>query len=166
MDNEGNIDLLTAFKRLLAENNSQQARLQEYVKIIESRDNKITMLQTLLTQANEYRSNTDSELKQLKELQHGISNIQQIVVSSGFMSAGRQERIMQTVSAEQRLQALNAEYGYLQLQIKDLQSQLLATNNRNLLLQQRTDRIAELESLLSKAKEEIGYWKARVNRQA
>lgn len=149
MDNSGNSDLLTAFKKLVAENKSQQSRLEEYTAIIRSRDNEIEMLQSMLSEANEQRSSTDNQLTELKELQRFLSNLQQQVSGNTFYPASNQQQTSNPVSAEQQLEALQQAHAQLKAQLSDLQTQLLDMNNRNLLLQQQASRIAELESLVA-----------------
>ena len=149
MDNSGSSDLLTAFKKLVAENKSQQSRLEEYTAIIRSRDNEIEMLQSMLSEANEQRSSTDNQLTELKELQRFLGNLQQQVSGNTYYSAGNQQQTGNPVSAEQQLEALQQAHAQLKAQLSDLQTQLLDMNNRNLLLQQQAGRIAELESLVA-----------------
>ena len=149
MDNSGSSDLLTAFKKLVAENKSQQSRLEEYTAIIRSRDSEIEMLQSMLSEANEQRSSTDNQLTELKELQRFLSNLQQQVSGNTFYPASNQQQTSNPVSAEQQLEALQQAHAQLKAQLSDLQTQLLEMNNRNLLLQQQASRIAELESLVA-----------------
>ncbi|MEJ7586973.1 MAG: hypothetical protein WKI04_05370 [Ferruginibacter sp.] len=156
MENNGNFDLSKSIKTLVAENNSQAARLEEYTNIVNSRDKEIEVLHTMLSEANEYRSTMDNQLKELKELRQDISDLQEQVSASVYSVTGRVEkRTYNTVSMEQQLQTLNQEYTFLQSQLADLQTHLLDVNNRNLLLQQQTSRISELESLLTNAEDEI-----------
>jgi hypothetical protein len=155
MDNTGDIDLLTAFKKLLAESKSKDARLEDYLKIIDSRDNEIEMLHTMLTEANEYRSTLDSQLKELRDLQQYLAGVQQQEAQSTYMVTGRQPQPVGSLSIERQFENLQLAYANLQAQLADLQSQLLDMNNRNLLLQQQASRIAELESLLAIAEGEL-----------
>ena len=157
MNNTDDINLLTAFKKLFAENKSLEIRLEEYAKIINSRDKEIAMLQTMLSEANEYRSSTDSRLKELKELQGYINNLKQQVAGSVYMATGRQQQAGASVSVERQLDDLKQDHADLQSQLTNLQMQLLDVNNRNLLLQQQNSRVAELESLLANAGQE-GDW--------
>jgi chromosome segregation ATPase len=163
MDNTHNNDLLTAFKNLLADNNSQAARLEECAKIIESRDKEIDMLQTMLSEADEYRSSLDIQLKELKDLQRYIDDLQQQAAGSAHLATGGKKQVGVAVSLELQLQNLRMEYTYLQSQLTDLQTQAQELNKRNLLLQQQTSRIAELESLLENAEQEISKRKGNTN---
>jgi predicted nucleic acid-binding Zn-ribbon protein len=163
MDNTGEIDLLAAFKKLLAENKSQQIRLEEYAEIINSRNNEIEMLQTMLLEANENRSSMDNQLNQLKELQRHINDLQQQSDISNYTAWGRQQQVGEKIAPERHLENLTIAYADLQSQLTNLQSQLQDITNRNLLLQQQTSRIASLESLLANAEKEIEETKQKDN---
>ena len=154
MDYKDDIDLTTAFKKLGAENKSLQARLEEYAIIINSRDREIDMLQKMLTEANEYRSSVDNELRELKELQQYLGNLQLQATIADYVVPGRQQRAGEKLSAERQLENLRIAYTDLQSQLTELQKQLLEMNSRNLQLQLQTSRIAELESRLANAEEE------------
>jgi len=149
MENSGNSDLLTAFKKLVAENKSQQSRLEEYTAIIRSRDSEIEMLQSMLSEANEQRSGMDNQLTELKEVKRFLGNLQQQVSMNTSYSTGNQQQAGNPVSAEQQLEAMQQAHAQLKAQLSDLQTQLADMNNRNLLLQQQASRIAELESLVA-----------------
>jgi chromosome segregation ATPase len=149
MDSTDNSDLLESFKKLLAENKSYESRLEDYSRIIYSRDNEIQMLQSMLSEANEYRSTIDEQVKELNELKRNLIDIQRQAATSTYMINGHQQRTMETVSPEMQLDNLKQDYAYLQLQLADLQAQILELNNRNLLLTLQSGRVAELESLLA-----------------
>lgn len=149
MDGTDNTDLLATFRKLVAENKSYEARLEDYARIIYSRDNEIQMLQSMLSEANEYRSTLDEQLKELKELKRNMIDLQRQAAGSTYMVTGKQQRLNENVSAEAQLENLKQDYAYLQSQLVDLQSQLIDVNNRNMMLTLQTSRVAELESLLA-----------------
>ena len=163
MDQTDNIDILAAFKKLLAESKSQEARLEDYAKIIYSRDNEIEMLQTMLNEANEYRSSIDAQVKELKDLQSYMNGLQLQASSSVYSVTGGKRSSSENVSIEQQFEKLQQEYAYLQTQLTDMQTQLLDANNRNTILQLNVSRIAEIESLLENAEEEIKELKQKAN---
>lgn len=154
MDNTGDIDLVTSFKKLLAEKMSLEARLEENLKIIDSRGNEIVMLHTMLSEANEYRSTLDTQVKELRDLQQYLSALQQQEAQSVYMITGRQLQAGDSVSMERQFENLQLAYTNLQSQLADLQLQLLDMNNRNLVLQQQVSRNSEMESLLAIAEAE------------
>ena len=140
MENSDDTDLVTAFKKILAENKSLQARQEESAAIIASRDNKIAMLQTMLSEADEYRSSTDNRLEQLDELQFYINDLKQQVAGTVYMAVGRQQQTgVNSAGVDQQLEELRKDYAALQSQLAGMQVQL----------QQQGSRVAELESLLA-----------------
>lgn len=133
----------------MAENRSQESRLSEYVSIIKSRDSEIEMLQSMLTEANEYRSSVDNQVIELKELQRYMNQLQQQATGAAFYGATNQRQSGDTPTAGQQLENLQQANARLKAEIADLQTQLLDINNRNLQLQQQVSRLAELESLVA-----------------
>jgi hypothetical protein len=148
MDQTNDINLLAAFKKLLAESKSQEARLEDYAKIIYNRDNEIAMLQAMLNEANENRSSMDEQVKKLKDLQSFMNDLQQQSLGAVYSVTGSKKSNLQNVSIEQQFKNLQQDYAYLQMQLTDMQIQLLDANNRNTILQLNASRVAELESLL------------------
>jgi chromosome segregation ATPase len=155
MEQTDHIDLVAAFKRLLAESKSQEAMLEDYAKIIYRRDTEIEMLQTMLTEASEYRSSVDVEVKELKDLQSYLNGVQQQAERSTYtVTGGKYQQITDNISIEQQFEQLKLAYSYLQTQLTDLQTQLMDVNSRNTILQQQIGRVAELESLLLNVEQE------------
>jgi len=155
MPNNDDIDILGEYKKLLALNMSLEARLDNYSQMIKERDNEIIMLQQMLTEANSYRSSLDNEVNELQQLQQGIAQLKQQAEESPYFGTSKHLRAGETVSVNQQLQNLKLQYTSLQVQLSEVQAQCLELNNRNLLLQQQTSRVSELESLLENAEEEI-----------
>jgi chromosome segregation ATPase len=161
METNGNINILSEYKRLLALNMSLEARLDDYSQMIKERDNEIIMLQQMLTEANSYRSSLDNEVNELQQLQQSIAQLKQQAEESPYAGTSRHLRAGAIVSVNQQLENLKLQYTSLQVQLSEVQAQCLELNNRNLLLQHNTSRIAELESLLENAEEEIKKLKSR-----
>ena len=159
MQDYSNIDILDEYKKLLALNKSYEGRLDEYAHILKGREEEIGMLQQMLTEATSYRSGLDSQVNELKELQQNIGLLKQQAEASSYIGTSKHLRLGETVSSQQQLESLQLQYTYLQTQLSDLQAQCLELNNRNLLLQLQGSRIAELESLLANAEEEIARLK-------
>ena len=161
METNGNINILSEYKKLLALNMSLEARLNDYSQMIKERDNEIIMLQQMLTEANSYRSSLDNEVNELQQLQQGIAQLKRQAEELPYAGTNKHLRTGETASVNQQLENLKLQYTSLQVQLSEVQAQCLELNNRNLLLQQNTSRIAELESLLENAEEEINKLKSR-----
>jgi len=154
MNSPDDIDLVVAYKKLLAENKSLEGRLADYGKIIESRDSEIDMLQNMLSEANEYRSTLDAQVKELKDLKQYMNELKQQADQTTYMASGMHQQAGDALSVERQFENLKLAYANLQAQLSALQMQLLDMNNRNLLLQQQTSRISELESILANVEAE------------
>ena len=107
------------------------------------------------------RPTQPSLVNELQQLQQGIAQLKQQAEESFYAGTSRHLRAGETVSMNQQLENLKLQYTSLQVQLSEVQAQCLELNNRNLLLQQNTSRIAELESLLENAEEEINKLKSR-----
>ena len=148
MDNIDDSELQNNYTKLLAENTSLEAMLQDYTGLIRSRNNEISMLQNMLTEAHADKSKADNQLKELKGLQGYINDLKQQVAGSVYMATGRQQLVVPGICVEQQLEELKKDYALLQSELTALQNQLQQVNNRNLQLQLKGSRVAELESLL------------------
>lgn len=149
MHNTEHSELLATFKTLVAENKSYESRLEEYARIINNRDNEIKMLQSMLSEANEYRSTLDREVKELKDLKHSISDIKRQSAHSTYMVTGKQQMAVDRINLEAQFDNLKRDYSLMQSEIADMQLQLLAVNSKNILLTLQATRVAELESVLA-----------------
>ena len=78
-------DLLGKFKQLVAENKSLTERLRECENIIAARENEIDMLNQLVSEASEMRSNIENQLQELKSLQDQIEQMKKFTENmAGF----------------------------------------------------------------------------------
>ena len=72
-------DVLGKFKQLVSENQSLAERLKECEKIIAARDNEIEMLNQLVCEASEMRSNIENQLLELKSLQEKMDEMKKFI---------------------------------------------------------------------------------------
>jgi len=72
-------DVLGKFKLLVSENQSLTERLKECEKIISARDNEIEMLNQLVSEASEMRSNVENQLLELKSLREQIEEMKKFI---------------------------------------------------------------------------------------
>ena len=152
------------YKSLLALNSSLATRLEEHAGVIRDRDKEITMLQSMLTESNAYRSNLDNQVYELQEVQQSIKQLQQQLEGTSYI--GTNTFTGTAISMDQQVGNLKFQYTYLQTQLNDLQKQLVELNKRNAVLQQQTSRIAELESLLQNATDEIAALQSKISNRA
>ena len=72
-------DILGKFKLLMSENQSLTERLKECEKIISARGIEIEMLNQLVSEASEMRSNIDNQLLELKSLREQIEEMKKFI---------------------------------------------------------------------------------------
>ncbi len=153
MDNHDNQSLLNKVKYLVAENESLKARINECEFIAANKQKTIQELKLQMNENSEVRSRLDEQIMELENLQVSINKI--IAHNPG----SQQPQSLQD-DLRHQLNEHQQQFTYLQTQLSDLQSQLHELKKRNLLMQQQSGRIAELESLLADAEQERDEWKA------
>ncbi len=154
------IDTTDSLKHLVAENESLKARLDEYQYTIAVKQKEILELRLQIAADNEIKSNLDNQVMELEVLQNYIGDMDKGAAISANRAINLQPQTGSSENIKQQLFNLKEQYTYLQTQLTDLQTQLQELNNRNLLLQQQSSRIAELESFLADAEQERDEWKA------
>ena len=152
-----------SLKHLVAENESLKERLNEYQYTIVVKEKEILELRLQIAQDNEIKSHLDNQAMELEVLQNYIGDIDHKTAGSASSQMHLQQQASGPINVKHQLQDLKQQYAYLQTQLTDLQTQLQDLNNRNILLQQQTNRIAELESFLADAEQERDEWKALTN---
>lgn len=152
MDNFDNQSLINKIKYLVAENESLKERINECEFIVASRQKIIQELKLQMNENNDVKSRLDEQVMELENLQVSIDKIIAFNPGSFQPHSLRNDLSHQLIEHQQ-------QFTYLQTQLSDLQSQLQELKNRNLLLQQQSGRVAELESLLADAEQERDEWK-------
>jgi chromosome segregation ATPase len=79
MPNSSSGDMFGKFKQLVSENQSLTERLKECEIIISSRNNEIDMLNQLVSEAGQMRSNMENQLQELKSLQDQIEQMKKFI---------------------------------------------------------------------------------------
>jgi DNA repair exonuclease SbcCD ATPase subunit len=79
MPNFSGEDVLGKFKLLVSENQSLRERLKECEKIIAARDSEIEMLNQLVSEASEMRSNIENQLQELKSLREQMEEMKKFI---------------------------------------------------------------------------------------
>ena len=157
------IDTPDSLKHLVAENESLKARLDEYQYTIVSKQKEILELRLQIAADNEIKSNLDNQVMELEVLQNYIGDMDQAAAVSANRAISLQQNAGNSANVKDQLYDFKKQYTSMQTQLTNLQTQLQELNNRNLLLQQQSSRIAELESFLADAEQERDEWKALVD---
>ncbi len=145
-------------KRVVAENNSLAAKLDECRHTIALRDKEIDMLHTMVADARAARSATDNKMEELNLLQNYIAEIKEVMQNASLENnANHTAPASAAVNDEMdELKELNA---YLSVQLKELKAEAASLKERNKLLEQKSANVAELQSKLNMAIEERDGWK-------
>jgi len=78
-NSQNNAIVFDKLKQLLAENNSLTERLDIATATITARDREIEILQQMLDEANEMRSNFENKLQELNTLQQQLEEMRRLV---------------------------------------------------------------------------------------
>ena len=151
MDN----NIITETERLQAENDSLKQLLQEYresdlLKNIEYRN-----LQEVASSGTAIKSYYDLQTEELKYVRIYINELMQKAEAAAQRETELEKQVTQSVTTSYQLEDIKSKYNYLQVQLNDLTERLQQLNNQNILHLQQVGRIAELESMLANAEDEI-----------
>ena len=151
MDN----NIITETERMQAENDSLKQLLQEYresdlLKNIEYRN-----LQETASSGAAIKSYYDLQTEELKYVRNYIHELMQKAEAAAQREAELEKQVTQSVTTSYQLEDIKTQYNYLQVQLDDLTERLQQLNSQNILHLQQVGKIAELESLLANADEEI-----------
>jgi len=153
-------DLVKQIKHLQSENVSLKARLEEYQLNAAFKEKEMLELKLKIATGNEIKSRLDNQVMELELLQNYMGDLEQQAEGAAAREMELQQQAGSSVNVRHQLSDLKQQYTYLQTQLTSLQTQLQELNIRNLLLQQQSSRIAELESFLADAEQERDEWKA------
>ena len=152
--------ILEQLKALVAENASLQSTIGEMKDFTALRENELRTLKLEIATIAETKSKLDNQSLELEILQDHMDSLQQKAAGAKNIETGLRQEMSKSISEHHQLENLQHQYTYLQAQFEALQNQLQEANNRNLILQQQTSRMAEKESLLANAFLERDEWKA------
>ncbi len=88
-----------------------------------------------------------------------IHELMQKAEAAAQREADLEKQVTQSVSISHQLEDIKVKYNYLQVQLDDLAERLLQLNNQSIIQSHYAGRIAELESMLANAEEEIDLLK-------
>jgi DNA repair ATPase RecN len=152
-------EILDRLKRLVAENNSLLTKLEECRTIITARDKEIEVLHNMVAEAGAMRSVTDNKIEELNLLQNYIAEIKDVVQHASFNSGGMPMQQAHTTFSDEELEEIKELNTYLQVQLRELKTEVAGLKERNTGLEHNAGRVAELESMLANAVEELNTWK-------
>ncbi|MEO5984046.1 MAG: hypothetical protein ABIP80_00995 [Ferruginibacter sp.] len=115
---------------------------------LEENENLVLELKRRETLGKEKRSELENELNQAQTLQNKIGELQRELEGA----RGREKDLQQQLEAQKELykdfELLQQQYAYVQSEADELKNRILDINNRDILLQQKINRLTELESTI------------------
>ena len=151
MDN----NIITETERLLSENENLKHLLQEYRETALLKSMEQRMLKEKVASGAVIKSYYDLQTEELKYVRIYIGELMQKAEAAAQREAELGKQVTQSISTSHQLEDVKVKYNYLQVQLDDLAERLQQLNNQNILQAQYAGRIAELESMLANAEEEI-----------
>jgi len=115
---------------------------------LEENENLVIELKRRETLWKEKRSELENELNQAQTLQNKIGDLQRELEGA----RGREKDLQQQLEAPKELykdfELLQQQYAYVQSEADELKNRIMDINNRDILLQQKINRLTELESTI------------------
>ena len=148
--------LINKAEHLQAENESLKQLLQEYQQIAMQKQKEWQQQETSST---EIASNLENQFIELESKKNYILDLLQQAEAAAQRENELENEVAGSVSVAHQLEDIKTQYDYLQAQLNDLSERLLELRNQNMLQMQSAGRIAELESLLANAEDEVALLK-------
>ena len=148
--------LINKAEHLQAENESLKQLLQEYQQIAMQKQKEWQQQETSST---EIASNLENQFIELESKKNYILDLLQQAEAAAQRENELENEVAGSVSVAHQLEDIKTQYDHLQAQLNDLSERLLELRNQNMLQVQYAGRIAELESLLANAEDEVALLK-------
>lgn len=150
-----NEHLHIASERLLAENATLKALVQQQNQAALLKNAEQRLLEEKAAAGAEIKSYFDLQTEELKYVRSYVNELMQKAEAAAEREAQMEKQVSLSVSAGYQLEEIKSKYNLLQVHLSDLAERLQELKNQHLLQQQQVGRIAELESMLSNAEQEI-----------
>jgi hypothetical protein len=161
MDNGNYLELATKARHLQAENDSLKQLLKEQQQIAGMQQMKQTELQLQISAGAEMGSSLDNKGIEILSLKNYITDLKDKAEAAVHREQDVEKELSRTVSTAFELENIKSKYNYLQARLDDLTERLQQMNWQQTQQQHNAGRIAELESLLAIAEEEIELLKLK-----
>jgi predicted nucleic acid-binding Zn-ribbon protein len=150
---------------LNAENASLKVLLEGFRQSLTAKNQQYAVLQQQTLAAAEQYSDYESRFEELEMLKNRIRELMQKAEGAVERESELEKEVSLSISTSFQLEEIRSQYKYLQVQLNDLTERLHQLINQNIMQQQYAGRIAELESLLANAEEEIETLKSATDPQ-
>ena len=145
----------TDTEKLQAENATLKGIVQEYMQAVMAKNTEQKELEEKAAAGAELKSYYDLQTQELKYVRHYVNELMQKAEAAAEREADLEKQVSIGVSTGYQLEEIKSKYSLLQVQLDDLGERLQELKTQNIIQQQQVSRIAELESMLANAEEEI-----------
>jgi len=150
-----NDNIHTDTEKLQAENATLKGIVQEYQLAVLSKNMEQKELEEKAAAGAELKSYYDLQAQELKYVRSYVNELMQKAEAAAEREADLEKQVSLGVSTGYQLEEIKSKYSLLQVQLDDLSERLQELKTQNMIQQQQVSRIAELESMLANAEEEI-----------
>jgi DNA repair exonuclease SbcCD ATPase subunit len=150
-----NENLHTDTEKLQSENATLKGILLEYQQAAIVSNSYQKELDEKATATTELKSYYDLQAVELKYIRSYVNELMQKAEGAAQREADLEKQVSIGVSNSHQLDDIKSKYNLLQAQLTDIEERLQELKTQNIIQQQQVGRIAELESLLENAGQEI-----------
>lgn len=154
-----NDNLHTDTEKLQAENATLKGIVEEYQLAVMAKNTAQKELEEKAAAGAELKSYYDLQAEELKYVRHYVNELMQKAEAAALREAELEKQVSFGVSTGYQLEEIKSKYSLLEVQLDDLGERLQELKTQNIIQQQQVSRIAELESMLANAEEEIDQLK-------
>lgn len=150
-------ELVEKLKRMVSESHSIAAQLEEYQKIIKTKDEEIEFLQTMLDESHASNSTLENRLEELENMKERLIELDTDTGPEfeGSYSGKQQSNLQEPVPENSNeLNELRHKNNELQARLDDLHSHMLLLKREAMTALRYKQRIIELETRLAALQQE------------
>lgn len=155
MENVSLIETEQLVARLAAENEILKQLLHEEQQVATIKNMQQRDLETKVSEGAAIKSHFDLQTEELKIAKNYVNELMQKAEAAVQKEDELEKQLTLSVSAGYQLEEIKTKYNHLSAQLNDLTERLQQMNSLHTIQSQYAGRIAELESLLANAEEEI-----------
>jgi len=149
----------TGTEKLQAENERLKQLLEEYNTTALQKNTTQQGLEENTIDVAALKSYYDLQTEELKFVRYYIQELKEKAEAAVQRETQLEKELTQSISTSYQLEDIKSKYNHLQAQLNDIEERLQQLSSQNILQILQTSRIAELESMLANAEEEIDLLK-------
>ena len=150
-------------KKIVSAHESLQVQLADANAMLAAREQEIEYLSTELAESISLRSKLDGQQDEIESIRNRLGEKQQAAKGAEEREIELQHELTEMALLNRQYNELIQDYAWLQSQFKDIQAQLINLQQRNVMLEQATGSISELQSRLENSLLEREALKERIN---